>query len=104
MLQFVAPFFIEIAEDGASELLYLSDDVPGTVVADSLHNIFQQPLQHDVSMGEGVDKTVDGLFFHLNIVQSDAEVGSQVQFTGKIAKDTLEKRVDGLYPEIVVIV
>ena len=55
-------------------------------------------------MCQRVDELVDGLLFYLIIVQSDAQIGCQVQFTGQIAENALEESVDGLYSEIAIIV
>ena len=55
-------------------------------------------------MCQRVDEPLDGLLFHLYIVQTDAQVCCQVQFAGQIAQHTLEERVDGFYAEVVVVV
>ena len=104
LLQGLALRLVIVAEDGLAELLHLSDDVPGTVVANLLHDVAQQPLQHDVGVRQRVNHQVDGLFFHLTVVQTDAQVGRQVQFACQIAQHTLEKGVDGLHAEVVVVV
>ncbi len=55
-------------------------------------------------MGEVVNQAVDGLLLNLYVVQPDAQVGRQVQFAGQVAQHALEKRVDGLNAEVVVVV
>ena len=95
---------VVVAEYSAPELLHLSDDVPRTVVADGLHNILQQPLQHDIGMRQRVDEPVDGLFLHLDIIETNAQVGSQVELPSQVPQHTLEECVDGLHTEIVVVV
>ena len=54
-------------------------------------------------MCERIDKLVDSLFLHLDIIESDAQIGCQVQFTCQVAKDTLEESVDGLHAEVAVV-
>ena len=102
-LKRVALFFVIITENGASELLDLPDDVPRLVVADVLHDIFQNPLQHDVGVGQIVYQTVNGLFLNLYIVQTDSQIGCEVELASQIAQHALEEGVNSLYAEIVVV-
>ena len=55
-------------------------------------------------MRERVDEEVDGLLFHLVVIQSNAQIGCQVQLAGQIAKYALEEGVDGLDAEVAVVV
>jgi Na+/phosphate symporter len=52
-------------------------------------------------MCQRVDELVDGLLFYLIIVQSDAQIGCQVQFTGQITEDALEESVDAMKKELI---
>ena len=72
LLENLAVLLVIVTEDGLAKLLHLSYDVPGTVVADFLHDIAQEPFQHDVRMRQGVDELVNSLFLHLAVIQSDA--------------------------------
>ena len=69
---------VVVAEDGASELFHLPDDVPRAVLADGFHDVLQYPLQHDIAMGKPVDKPVHGLLLHLRVVETHAQIGRQV--------------------------
>ena len=102
-LKRVALFFVIITENGASELLDLPDDVPRLVVADVLHDVLQNPLQHDVGVGQIVYQTVNGLFLNLYIVQTDSQIGSEVKLASQVAQHALEEGVNSLYAEIVVV-
>ena len=63
-----ALFFIVVAKDGTSEQFNLTYNVPRLVVADILHDVFQNPLQHHVGMCKVVNQAVYGLFFYLYVV------------------------------------
>ena len=88
----------------ATELLDLSDDIPRLVVGDIIHDVLQDPLKHGVGGAEVGDELVDSQFLHLIVVQPDAQVGGEVEFTRHVPENTLEEGVDGLYPEEVVVV
>ena len=47
---------------------------------------------------------VDGQFLHLIVVESDAQVGGEVEFARHVPHDTLEECVDGFHAEVVVVV
>ena len=64
----IALFLVIITEDGTSEQFHLTNDVPRLVVADVLHDILQDPLQHHISMGKVVNQTIDSLFLNLYVV------------------------------------
>ena len=104
LLQFLALALVVVAEDGASELLDLSDDVPRTVVVDVLDDVVHEPLQFGVGGGETLYQHVDGHFLHLHIIKPDTQGGREVKFAGKVAQHALEEGVDGLYSEIAVVV
>ena len=104
LFELSADGLVIVAEDGVSEVLDLRDDVPGLVLGDVLHDVLEDPLEHDVSGAEVGDELVDGKFLHLGVVESDAEVGGEVELAGHIAQHTLEEGVDGLDAEIVVVV
>ena len=95
---------VVVAKDVTAKVLDLGDDVPRLIVLYVLHDVFQDPLQHDVGGGEVADELVDGEFFHLVVVESDTEVGGEVELTRHIPEHTLEEGVDGLHTEVVVVV
>ena len=102
--QLLAVLLVEVAEDGESELLDLSYDVPCAVVADVVHDVLHQPLQQQVGGRQRVDELVDGYFLHLFVVQLHTQVGGEVQLACQVAHHTLEERVDGLHAEVAVVV
>ena len=104
LVQLLADILVIVAEDGLAKLLDLSDNVPRTVVGDVLHDVFENPLQHDVGRLQVVQHLVDGHFLYLRVVQPDAQVCREVQFVSKIAEHALEEGVDGHHPEVVVVV
>ena len=55
-------------------------------------------------MGQRVYEMVYGLFLHLCVVETDPQVGGQVELTCQVAQNALEEGVDGLYPEVAVVV
>ena len=76
---------VVVTKDGLAKLLHLSDDVPRVVVADGFHDVVEQPLQHVVGMCQRVYETVYGQFFHLIVIQADAQIGRQVEFACQVA-------------------
>ena len=103
-LQPVTLLLIEIAEDGLTEFLDRSDDVPRAVVTDGVHDVFQEPLQQQVGGLQTLNKLVYSLFLHLHVVQTHAQVGRQVQLASQVAQHALEERVNRLHTEITVVV
>ena len=103
-VQSFARRLIVVAEDGLSESLDLSDDVPRLVVFDVLLNVADNPSEHLVVSRQLFYHLVDGLLFHLVVVQSDAQVGSELQFAGEVAKDGLEEGVDGHHAKLTIVV
>ena len=103
-VQLFALFLIIITENGLTKALYLANDVPGAVVADILHDILQQPFQHNVSGLQVFYQLLDGQFFNLIVVKPDAQVGCQVKLTGEITQYALEECVDGLDAEVIIVV
>ena len=95
---------VVVAEDVAPEGLDLRDDVPRLIVLNVLHDVFQNPLEDEVGGGEVADELIDGEFLHLVVVESDAEVGGEVELARHVAEHTLEEGVDGFHPEVVVVV
>ena len=87
-----------------TELLDLSDDIPRLVVGDIVHDVLQDPLKHGIGGAEVGDELIDSEFLHLIVVQSDAQVGGEVEFAGHVPENTLEEGIDGLDAEVVVVV
>ena len=90
-------------EDCLAEGLDLSDHIPRLIVGDVLHNVFQQPLEDDICRMEVFNQFVNGEFLYLGVIESDAKISGEVQFSCKIAEHPLEKGVDGLHAEIIVV-
>ena len=103
-VQSFARRLIVVAEDGLSESLDLSDDVPRLVVFDVLLDVADNPSEHLVVSRQLFYHLVDGLLFHLVVVQPDAQVGSELQFAGEVAKDGLEEGVDGHHAKLTIVV
>ena len=104
LAQLLADVLVVVAKDGLTELLNLADDVPRLVVADVLHDVLHNPLQHDVGSVQVFYQLVDGQFLNLRVIQPDVQVGRQVQLAGQVAQHALEERVDGHDTEVVVVV
>ena len=94
----------QIIEDVATEVLNLSDDIPTLVVCDVLLDVFHDPEEQLVGVLQFLYQLIHSLLLHLLVVESDAQVGSEVEFSCQVAKHTLEEGVDGLYTEVVVVV
>ena len=103
LLEFAADRLVFVLEDGASELFDLSDDIPTAVVGNVLDDIVHNPLQDHILGRETVDQLIHRQFLHLIVVQSDVERGREVQFSGQVAQDRLEERVDGHHAELMIV-
>ena len=55
-------------------------------------------------MCQRVNELVDGLLFHLHIVESHTIVGAEFQLACQITKHLLEEGVDGFYTKVVIVV
>ena len=104
LVDLVAVGAIDVLEDVVAELLDLADDIPRFVVIDGLVDVVENPSQLLTVVVQAVDEVVDGLLFHLLVVEGDAQVRGKVELACQIAKHTLEKGVDGLDAEIAVVV
>ena len=95
---------VEILEDGLAKALDAAHHVPRAIVVNLLHDIAQNPLQHQVSSLQVLYDFIYRLGFHLLIVQLHPQAGSQFQFTGQVTQHTLEEGVNGGNAEVAVVV
>ena len=84
-LNIITDSLVFVFEDGTSKLFDLSDDIPTPVVGDVFHDITHQPLEQEVGDFQVVDHLVNRQFLHLYIVETDTEVGREIEFAGQIA-------------------
>ena len=84
--------------------LDLADYIPALVVCDVFLDVFHNPEEQLVSVFQTLDEFIHSLLLHLIVVESDAEVGGQVQFSSQVSQYTLEEGIDGLHMKIVVVV
>ena len=102
--KFLALGLIKVAEDGASECLEWSDDVPSLVVLDIVVNIVENPFHHIVVHSQRRYQFIHCHVLHLIVVEFYFQVGGEVEFTCQVAHHALEERVDGLHLEVAVVV
>ena len=76
---------IDVLEDVVAELLNLADDIPRFVVIDGLVDVVENPCQLLAIVVQTVDEVVDGLLFHLLVVEGDAQVCGKVELACQIA-------------------
>ena len=93
-----------VTEDGFAKVLDLTDDIPRLIVRDIFHDVFQQPLQDYVCGMKVFNQMVDGEFFYLSVIEFDAQVGGQIEFSCQVTKHRLKKSIDGLHAEIIIVV
>ena len=86
-----------------TERLDLSDHIPALVVCDVFLDVIHNPEEQFVGAFQTFYQFIHSLLFHLIIVQSDAQIGCEVEFSGQIPQDTLKEGIDGFYSEIVVV-
>ena len=96
--------FVNVAEDVFAKAFDLPNDIPIFVVGNILPNVGHHPGKFFALEGEPLDELVDGLLLYLKIVESDAQVGCEVELAGEIAENALKKGVDGLYAKVIVVV
>ena len=94
---------VVITEDVLTERLDLTDHVPALVVCDVFLDVIHDPEEQFVCAFQTFYQFIHRLLFHLIIVQSDAQVGCEVEFSGQISQDTLKEGINGFYSEIVVV-
>ena len=104
LVQALGIVLVIVLEDVATEVLNLSDDIPTLVVCDVLLDVFHDPEEQLVGVLQFLYQLIHSLLLHLLVVESDAQVGSEVEFSCQVAKHTLEEGVDGLYTEVIVVV
>ena len=80
-----AYLFIIVLEDVLAELLYLGYNIPRFVVGNVLHNVLQNPLKHNVGGGEVFNQLVYRQLLNLIVIQSDTEVGCEVELASHVA-------------------
>ena len=100
----MAHVLVFITENGLAKGLDLPDNIPRFIIRDIIHDIFQQPLEYDIRSVEVFYQLVDGQLLHLCVIEPDAQIRSEVQFSCQVAQHALEEGVDGLYMEVVVVV
>ena len=83
--------------------LDLADHIPALVVCDVFLDVIHNPEKQFVGAFQTFYQFIHSLLFHLIIVQSDTQVGCEVEFSCQISQDTLKEGVDGFYSEIVVV-
>ena len=103
LLQRLTHLLVFVVEDGASETFDLTDDVPGLLIGDTLHDILQDPLQHHVGSAQVGNQLIHSQLLHLHIIETDLQVSGQVEFPCHVPQHTLEEGIDGLHTEIVVV-
>ena len=84
--------------------LDLADYIPALVVCDVFLDVIHDPEKQFVGAFQTFYQFIHSLLFHLIIVQSDAQVGGEVEFSGQVSQDALKEGIDGFYSEIVVVV
>ena len=85
LVDLVAVGAIDVLEDVVAELLDLADDIPRFIVIDGLVDVVENPSQLLTVVVQAVDEVVDGLLFHLLVVEGDAQVRGKVEFACQIA-------------------
>ena len=85
LVDLVAVGAIDVLEDVVAELLDLADDIPRFVVIDRLVDVVENPSQLLAVVVQTVDEVVDGLLFHLLVVEGDAQVRGKVELACQIA-------------------
>ena len=85
LVDLVAVGAINVLEDVVAELLDLADDIPRFVVIDGLVDVVENPCQLLAVVVQAVDEVVDGLLFHLLVVEGDAQVRGKVELACQIA-------------------
>ena len=91
-------------EDPRSEGLHFAGDVPALVVGESVVHVFQYPVHHLGHQVQSVHDAVHGGVEHLLVVEVHFQVGREAEFVRQVFHHRLEKRVDGLHPEAVIVV
>ena len=86
-----------------TERLDLSDHIPALVVCDVFLDVIHDPEEQLVGAFQTFYQFIHSLLFHLVIVQSDAQVGCEVEFSSQVSQYTLKEGIDGFYSEIVVV-
>ena len=102
--QLVGIIFVIVTEDMLTERLDLPDYVPAFVVGDVFLDVFHDPEEQFVGVFQTLDEFIHGLLLHLVVIESDAEVGSQIQLSCQVSQHALKEGVDGLHVEVVVVV
>ena len=99
------PVVLEVVlEDVHPKRLQFTDDIPRLVVGHVLIDELHDPFQYFVVGMERLYHPVDRLFLHLPVIQFHTQVGVEPQLPGEVSQHTLEKGVDGLHAEILVVV
>ena len=93
-----------LLEDVATKGLYLAYHVPVLAVSHVVVDIVHHDLLQLLVIGYGIDHLIHGLIHHLLCVQPHSEVGGQHQFLSQVSQHILEERINGLHPEVMVVV
>ena len=86
-----------------TERLDLAHHIPALVVCDVFLDVIHNPEKQFVGAFQTFYQFIHSLLFHLIIVQSDAQVGCEVEFSSQVSQDALKEGIDGFYSEIVVV-
>ena len=103
---FVDQFFVKLislALQLSRHVAQFSSDVPGTVVADTLFDVANNPSSQAVVGVYIAQESVHGLFNHEVLIEINFEVGRKSEFVGQVGQQPLKERIDGLYAEKVVV-
>ena len=66
-------------------------------------DIIENPLHQVVVHAQRRYQFIHSHVFHLIVVELDFQVGGEIEFACQVAQHALEERVDGLHPEVAVV-